>query len=629
MVTNSEVTRVLYMEDDPVMARAAQIRLGRLGYRTDIAPDGEAGLEMGRTGNYHLLLVDNMMPVRTGLDVVQILASEGLLPPTILVTGNGSEQVAVEAMRLGVRDYVSKGASSYLEQLVAVVDRVVAEQRLIAEHKHMQDELRQERDLLSSIMQTSIAAIVLMDSEGRIVFANDRAERVLGVSKSEAEQRLYNSPEWRITDYDGNPLPDQDLPFRRVLDSGESVFELPIAIEWPNQTRKCLLVNGAPLRDESGAITRIVCQVSDVTERVLAQRDMAWKAQIDAAIVSLSSELLAEHISLEGISTHALAHAMRLTQSRLGCVSYIDPDTGYISSHRLSCNDPAQTEAEISPEHLDTIAGLRAWALARRQPVLTNAAGRDAPSSSAPDLRDSATPAPRRFAAVPAWLGDHMAGQIAVADSSRDYDQRDLDLLTRLASVYVMGLRRKWDEDRLVYLSTHDGLTGLYNRSYFERQMSQMAQSGQATVAIAVVDVDNMKSVNDSQGHAAGDELLRRAARMLKLTFRAEDVVARIGGDEFAILVPDARIPELNRIAARVQEQVAHDNAQRADMPLSFSFGIAAGRPGQSLADVLKQADASMYEDKASRKSVPPQGDAAVFLLQQSEAEHQPVAPAE
>lgn len=595
--------RVLYMEDDPVLARAVQIRFGRLAHHVDIAADAQTGLEMVRTGAYQLLLVDNMMPALTGLEVIQMLLSEGMLPPTILVTGNGSEQVAVEAMRLGVRDYVSKGAGSYLEQLVNAVDRVFSEQRLIAEHKRMQDELRQERDLLSSIMHTSVAAIVLMDSEGRIVFANDRAEQVLGVSKAEAEKRWYNSSEWRITDYEGNALPDRALPFRQVLDKDESIFDLPLAIECPNGTRKYLLVNGAPLRDETGAITHIVCQVSDVTERVLIQRDMAQVAQADAAIASLSGELLAKHISLEGISAQILAHAMRLTRSRRGCVSYIDPNSGQVTSLSRAWDDLARDESSLPPA-LSDCADLWAWALAQRQPLLTNAATGEAPLPLIP-AEQNATAAIRRFLAAPAWLGDHLAGQIAVADSNQDYDQRDLDLLIRLAAVYAMGLRRKWDEDRLLYLSTHDGLTGLYNRSYFEQQMSQLAQSGQAAVAIAVVDVDNMKSVNDNWGHAAGDELLRRAAQVLKSTFRAGDIVARIGGDEFAVLAPGARTAELANLAARVQERVALDNAQRADTPLSFSFGIATGQPGQSLADVLKQADANMYEDKASRKSVP------------------------
>ena len=595
--------RVLYMEDDPVLARAVQIRFGRLAHHVDIAADAQTGLEMARTGAYQLLLIDNMIPALTGLEVIQMLLSEGMLPPTILVTGNGSEQVAVEAMRLGVRDYVSKGAGSYLEQLVNAVDRVFSEQRLIAEHKRMQDELRQERDLLSSIMHTSVAAIVLMDSEGRIVFANDRAEQVLGVSRAEAEKRWYNSSEWRITDYEGNALPDRALPFRQVLDKDESIFDLPLAIECPNGTRKYLLVNGAPLRDETGAITRIVCQVSDVTERVLIQRDMAQVAQADAAIASLSGELLAKHISLEGISAQILAHAMRLTRSRRGCVSYIDPNSGQVTSLSRAWDDLARDESSLPPA-LSDYADLWAWALAQRQPLLTNAATGEAPLPLIP-AEQNATAAIRRFLAAPAWLGDHLAGQIAVADSNQDYDQCDLDLLIRLAAVYAMGLRRKWDEDRLLYLSTHDGLTGLYNRSYFEQQMSQLAQSGQAAVAIAVVDVDNMKSVNDNWGHAAGDELLRRAAQVLKSTFRAGDVVARIGGDEFAVLAPGARTAELANLAARVQERVALDNAQRADTPLSFSFGIATGQPGQSLADVLKQADANMYEDKASRKSVP------------------------
>ena len=595
------VTRVLYMEDDPALARAVQLRLSRLGYHVDIAPDGQTGLEMGRASEYHLLVVDQMMPVHTGLDIVQMLAAEKPLPPTILVTGSGSEQTAIDAMRLGVHGYVSKGAGNYLEQLTGVVERVLTEQRLVAENKRVQDELRQERDLLSSIMQTSVAAIVLFDAEGHIVFANDRAERVLGVSKSEAETRLYNSPEWHITDYDGNLLPDHEFPFRRVLDCGNSISDAPMAIEWSDGARKYLLVNGAPLRDDAGAIHRIVCQVTDITERVLTQRNLAWQAEMDAAIAHISSELLAERVSLDDISMHVLNHARRLTRSQYGFAGYIEPDTGHLVTTSLVIDGQEQSGAQTAMQRFEEFSGLWGWVLAHRQPLLTNTAASDPRMTPMPDSRVPI----QCFLAVPALFGDQLAGEIALANSDRDYDQRDLDLVTRLASVYAMGLRRKWDEDRLLYLSTHDALTGLYNRAYFEEQMKRQAQSNNVALAIAVVDVDDMKAVNDARGHVVGDDLLRRAARVLQSTFRSADVVARIGGDEFAVLVSGARQPELRKIAARVRERVALDNTQHADVPLSFSLGIAVGHQGISPTELLRQADAHMYQEKASKKLTP------------------------
>ena len=95
---------------------------------------------------------------------------------------------------------------------------------------------------------------------------------------------------------------------------------------------------------------------------------------------------------------------------------------------------------------------------------------------------------------------------------------------------------RKEIEVKLRYQSAHDVLTRLFNRFYFEEEMNRLENSRISPISIIVIDVDDLKSINDSQGHLTGDELLRSVARILKQSFRAEDMVARIGGDEFAVL---------------------------------------------------------------------------------------------
>ena len=99
--------------------------------------------------------------------------------------------------------------------------------------------------------------------------------------------------------------------------------------------------------------------------------------------------------------------------------------------------------------------------------------------------------------------------------------------------------QQKRAEDRLRFLSTHDVLTGLYNRAFFEEETTRMERGRHYPISVLMVDVDHLKITNDRRGHAAGDSLLRRAAAVLRAAFRTEDVVARIGGDEFAVLLPE------------------------------------------------------------------------------------------
>jgi PAS domain S-box-containing protein len=140
--------------------------------------------------------------------------------------------------------------------------------RDISERKQAEEDLRHERDLMARIMETSPVCITMVNSEGQITFANPGAEEVLGLSPDEVTDRTYNSPEWRITDYDGKPFPDEQLPFRQVMDTGLPTYDVRHAIEWPDGRRLLLSINGAPLLDKAGKIEGMICAIQDVTEQI-------------------------------------------------------------------------------------------------------------------------------------------------------------------------------------------------------------------------------------------------------------------------------------------------------------------------------------------------------------------------
>lgn len=157
---------------------------------------------------------------------------------------------------------------------------------------------------------------------------------------------------------------------------------------------------------------------------------------------------------------------------------------------------------------------------------------------------------------------------------------------------------RKKAENYLKYLGTHDVLTGLYNRAYFEEELHRLEKGRQFPISILAVDLNGLKPANDNHGHEAGDALLRRAAEVLKAAFRAEDVVARIGGDEFVVLMPETDAAAAAQTVQRLQKLIALNNQFYQGPPLSLAMGTGTGQQGQVLAVVLREADDRMYADK-------------------------------
>ena len=159
---------------------------------------------------------------------------------------------------------------------------------------------------------------------------------------------------------------------------------------------------------------------------------------------------------------------------------------------------------------------------------------------------------------------------------------------------------RKKYEESLHYLSTHDSLTGLYNRVYFDAEMKRLASSREFPVSIIVADVDGLKAVNDTKGHDAGDKLIQAAASVLLSIFRASDIVSRIGGDEFAVLLPhtdkETAQDAVDRIKASFESRDSKGHGG------GLSLGISTAYSGDELVATLKSADERMYQHKNSKR---------------------------
>lgn len=153
-------------------------------------------------------------------------------------------------------------------------------------------------------------------------------------------------------------------------------------------------------------------------------------------------------------------------------------------------------------------------------------------------------------------------------------------------------------EENLHYLSTHDSLTGLANRFAFDEALHRLDERGPHPVGVLMVDLDELKRVNDEHGHAAGDAMLRRVADVLRSTFRADDVVARIGGDEFAVLTSGRDAQSVEALGARLADAVLQHNREVDASPLRLSIGVAIAESGGSISTALQDADARMYTMK-------------------------------
>jgi PAS domain S-box-containing protein len=244
--------------------------------------------------------------------------SHGLRAP-ISLGGESSGYVAV---------YYTE-ARPFLPEEQKLLEGIAEAFRLWLEHREATRALQKEHDTLERIMDTSPVSILMVDAEGEIVFANPRAEEVLGLTRSALLQRSYNDPQWRVTTYEGEPFPEEEFPFHRVMERGEAVYDIRHALEGKDGRQIYLSINGAPLRGEEGQIRGAVFTLEDFTQQVQAEKALRRHADRLRGLHAIDRAILAASSS-EMVAQEALMHLQNLIAFDWGSVTLFDRAGGRV-----------------------------------------------------------------------------------------------------------------------------------------------------------------------------------------------------------------------------------------------------------------------------------------------------------
>jgi diguanylate cyclase (GGDEF)-like protein len=243
--------------------------------------------------------------------------------------------------------------------------------------------------------------------------------------------------------------------------------------------------------------------------------------------------------------------------------------------------------------------GVTGLAVLTGKPIRSNDVHLDPRAMRIPGTDDE----PEALVCVPLRAGKTLLGALSLyrSGSARGFGREEFELACHFGEVAAIAIDNASTHAELARLATTDDLTGIANRRRFREQLEReliAMNRHRLPLSLLLFDVDSFKEINDTYGHQVGDVVLKTVASTLVGGLRANDTVARIGGDEFAVILPCTAEGDALRTGLKLQARIA---ASRDDLPLSACFGHASLNAGMT-GDLLAAADKLLYEAKHTRE---------------------------
>ncbi len=406
-------------------------------------------------------------------------------------------------------------------------------------------ELYQERESrLRQLINEAGIGMVVLDQNHRVLDANQRFAEMLGYEYEE----LFALHTW---DWEA------DMPPAVIQEKYDDLANFNAVFETRHRRKDGTIFNveisavGTTIEGPEGKYNAVICMCQDITERKRIEKQLKISEQKYRSFVENASDII-------------------VSIANDGTILYVSPNCEYFTGFKPEEVEGKKVSDFIRPEE-------RAQHESHFKSAFLE----------------------KRF---------HSDYQIRHKDGSFhwysvNYSLSEDEFENSVLICHVRNIdERKEYEEQLKYLSTHDQLTGVFNRTFFEAFLEQQGKRREYPVSLLMCDLDGLKEVNDTYGHAAGDELIKACVKVLQASLRQGDFLARIGGDEFAVILPSTNAAAAQRIVSRIYRNVEAYNELEQGLPLSFSVGSATlDSPTRSLLEVLREADKNMYALKKER----------------------------
>lgn len=523
--------------EEALRDHAPGLAFRRVHHRTDL----ERALA---EGEWDLAICDLEMPDFTALDLVTRLSDEGSERPVIVVQGTGAKEIAIRCLMFGNCQFIENDAQ-YLAGLPLLVDVLLRRAGHERERRLMEKRLRESEERYVDIFDNTSDLIQCLGPDGRFLYTNRTWREVMGYSEEELQSMtlldvLHPDSTLCCQDRFQRLLQGETLScitFQFLTKSGESIY---------------LVGDCGSLIKDGGAIsTRGIFK--NVTDTV----------KVREALRITEARYQALYDNAPDIYTTLSPAGEILTINHNGA--------------RMLGYEPEELIGESAAKIIHPEDQQRVFACVERQF-----------HQPAPD-EDIEYRKIRKDGSI-FWV--HQRARLEPGGDGR----RMLVLCRDVTDRHDL-------EIQLAHQASHDALTNLMNRREFERRLQRLlsAESDPADRhALCFLDLDQFKVINDTSGHIAGDELLRQIAALLQGQLRSRDTLARVGGDEFAVLMEHSTLNQAARLAEKLRATVGnfkfHWRSQR--FSIGVSIGIVPVQAGQSMVDTLTRADMACYTAK-------------------------------
>lgn len=578
--------RILVAEDSALISAVLKGELDREGHRVETVGDGRAALDavLGARPP-DLLITDGDMPRMGGIDLCRRLRRRGRTLPIIFLTASATQ--LAEALDAGADDFVRKPFEP--AELSARVRAALRTGQLATQ-------LAAERDRSAALMSSLQDGLLVMDDTGRILDANARMSVLTGLPRHALLGVRPPFPFWpeeRAVGYSNALL-------AAIARGGAS--EADREYRAADGRLVDVIVSLARVRGglDSAGDAVYVSTVKDVTERRASERALRESEARHRALAREQARLsrVAATVAASDDPEEVFALVARevagLLGGHAGGVTRFDGDAAILVGSWATVDG-----LRLPVGSRFRLAGASATARVRNE---GRAVRIDDYSALGDDVPGRLATAHLSSVAAPVRVGGRLWGTVGAISTRRGGfapgAETRLEEFATLVGVAVTGADARAE---LALQALTDPLTGLANRRAFtERFDSEVAAARELSGPLGVImlDLDHFKSVNDRHGHEVGDTVLRELARRMTAGRRDEDLVARIGGEEFAVILPGAGRTAAREVAERIRVAVREREFPVAGT-CTISCGVAHWEAGDDPAALLRRADANLYRAKA------------------------------